>query len=153
MGMASPRFITQPDEAATVLFRFVVDNPKSFPEDMREHILRLLEPGRSPSFAVSESAEMIYARQKELSREVLMLGAEMAITASHLRINNFADEGGKRGRDIAEALRKASGEKAPAGMSWISKEEMPEPKNVYLPPVGSDNIDAPAPEPSAKSVG
>jgi hypothetical protein len=33
------------------------------------------------------------------------------------------------------------------GMSWSSKDEDPQPKNVYLPPVGSDKTDAVAPEP------
>lgn len=151
--MVSPRFIPNSEEAAKVLFHFVVENPDEFPEDVRAQILTLLEPGKSPSFAVSEGAEIIYARRGEMSEKALLLGAELAITASNLRINNFADDDGRRGRNIAEALRKASGEKAPAGISWISKDELPEPKNVYLPPVGSDETDAPAPEPSARSVG
>lgn len=146
--MTSPRLITQPDEAATELFRFVVANPDEFPEDVREKILDLLEPGKSISFAVSESAELIYARQKELSKKVISLGAQMAVTASYNRINNFADDNGKRGAAITSALRRASGEKAPVGMSWPDKEQDPEPKVTYLPPVGSDAAGVPAPEPT-----
>jgi hypothetical protein len=90
--MVSPRFITQPDEAATELFRFVIANPDAFPEDMREKILSNLEPGKSVSFAVSEAAEMIFARQSELKKPAILIGAEMAITASTHRINNFGDD-------------------------------------------------------------
>jgi hypothetical protein len=145
--MVSPRFMTQPDEAATALFRFLMENPDAFPPDMREKIVSFLEPGKSISFAVSETAEMIFARQEELSAPVLLLGAELAITASNNRINNFADEGGNRGRGIAEALRRASGEQTPGGMSWPSRDEDPVPKDVYLAAVGSESADAPAPEP------
>lgn len=145
--MASPRFITQPDEAAKLLFHYVVENPKDFPDDMREKILAYLEPGKSVSFAVSEAAEMIFARKSELSKEAIHLGAELAICAAHNRINGFGDDDGKRGRNIAEALRRHSGEKAPPGMSWPAKEDDPLPRDVYLPPVGSDKTDVPAPEP------
>jgi hypothetical protein len=131
--MVSPRFITQPDEAATALFRFVVENPSKFPDDAREELLRLLEPGKSVAFAVSEAAELIYARQEDLDKDVVQLGAELAICASHNHINNFADDGGARGRGITEALRRASGEKTPAGMSWPSKDDDPTPKMMYVP--------------------
>jgi hypothetical protein len=146
--MAGPRFFTQPDEAATEVFRFVVANPDKFPDDVREEILKLLEPGKSVAFAVSETAELIFARQKDLDKDVIKLGAELAMCAAHNRINNFADEEGKRGRSIAEALRRASGEKAPPGISWPPKEEDPSPKDVYVP--GPDNPPGtvvPPPEP------
>lgn len=140
-------FITQPDEAANRLFRFVVDNPTEFPADMREHILEHLAPGKSISFAVSEAAEMIFARKSELSNEVIKLGAVLAMTAAHNKINNFADDDGKRGYAIATALRRHSGEKAPIGVNWPVKEEDPSPKDVYLPPPDADGP-VPAPEPS-----
>jgi hypothetical protein len=129
----------------------VVANPDEFPEDVRGEILSLLEPGKSVSFAVSEAAEIIYARQKDLSKKVIALGAELAICASHNRINNFADENGARGRGIMEALRRATGEKTPAGMSWPSKDEDPQPKEVYVPGPGSDSLVAATPEPVVKS--
>ena len=146
--MVNPRFITQPDEAAKELFHFVVANPEKFPEDMRATILEYLEPGKSVSFAVSEAAEMIFARMKELDKDVILLGAELAMTSAHNRVNNFADDNGKRGRAIAEALRRASGEKAPSGMSWPAKDEDPKPKDLYLPPVGASADVAPPPEPA-----
>lgn len=145
--MPQPRFIPQPDEAGRELFYFVVNNPKKFPKDMREQLLKNLEPGKSISFAVSEAAEMIYARQEELDDDVILFGAEMAITSSHNRVNNFGDDDGKRGRGIVEALRRASGELPPSGISWPSKKEDPRPKDVYLPPVGETAKVVPAPEP------
>lgn len=144
--MVNPRFITQPDEAATELFRFVVEHPEKFPDDMREEILKLLEPGKSISFAVSEAAEMIYARQKELDKDVIALGAELAMNASYNRVNNFADDDGKRGKAITEALRRASGEKAPDGVKWPLKDDDPDPKQVYLPPDEKNVGEVPAPE-------
>ena len=130
--MAIP-LITQPDEAATELFRFVTTNPDEFPDDMRETIMRSLEPGKSVSFAVSEGAEMIFARKSELSQDVIKLGATLAQCASYHNINNFGDDNGERGRGIAMALLRHAGQKAPVGQSWPPKEEDPAPKGVYLP--------------------
>ena len=134
------RLITQPDEAATELFNFVMENPSEFPDDMRVEIMRLLRPGGSVAFAVSESAEMIFARKAELSNDVVKLGAILAGCASYNKINNFADDDGERGRGIAAALRRHSKEKAPIGETWPPKEDDPLPKRVYLPEDKQDEV-------------
>lgn len=142
-------FYTQPDEAAKVLFDYLIDNPDDIDQDLRKRMLDMLSPGKSISFAVSEAAELIFARKSELPKGAVRIGAIMATTASYHNINNFADDDGKRGRGIASALRRHYGEKAPVGASWPSKEEDPEPKQIFLPPTDSDADVVPAPEPSA----
>jgi hypothetical protein len=147
--MATPRFITLPEEASKELFYFLFRNPEEFPEPVRERLIRLVEPGRSWSQSVADAAEIIYANQKGLSKKALALGAELAICASHNNIATFAENGGKRGRGVMEALRRASGEKTPPGMSWPPKDQDPEIKVAFVPPPDSDAVSVPAPEPGA----
>lgn len=124
--------ITQPHDAARVLFRDLVENTGDYPKDIKEMILNYLDPGKSMSFAVSEFAEIVYARKSELSKRVVALGASMAMCASHNQINGFADNDGARGRGIVEALRRHSGEKAPEGHEWATKDLDPPVKDRYL---------------------
>ncbi len=145
-------FITQPDEAATLLFRDITANPSDYPDDIREKILSYLEPGKSVAFAVSEAAEMIFARKSDLPKRLIAVGATLATTAAYNRINNFADDNGKRGQKIASALRRHSGERAPDGLSWPDKDDDPQPKDIFVAPVEGDSVVVPAPEPGTGST-
>ena len=126
------RFFEQPDEAAQELFRYTIQNPDGMPEDVRSQILTMLEPGKSISFAVAEAAELIFARKSDLAKATVRVGAEMAMTAVHHNISDFAADNGNRGKGILTALRRHSGDKAPTGKSWPSKDEDPDPKEIYV---------------------
>lgn len=129
----SVRFFQHPDEAANALFDYLMEDPDKLPMKLWRELMMFLRPGRSISFAVSEAAEFIFARKSDLPNGTVKIGAELATTASLHKVNNFADDQGKRGQGIVTALLRHSGQKPPVGQEWAGKEEDPAPKPEYLP--------------------
>lgn len=141
--MSVPNY-TQADEAAGALFDYAVNNPDNMPEELRVETLNSLKPHQSLSFAVSEFAERVFALGTKLPKGVVAMGAACANVAAFHRINNFADDDGKRGRGIAAALHRRYGTPAMPGTRWPAKEEDPSPKQAYLPQA-AEATDVPMP--------
>lgn len=149
-------FLPNPKDTANLIYHYLLDNPNAFPPDVRAWIVSFMEPTQSLTFGVAETAEVIYARMGELVQEEIELGASVASTASYQNLNNFADDGGKRGEGIYQALMREAGAEPPEGATWPPPEEDPMPKDIYLPPPPMEESDKgkmapyiPPPEPSA----
>ena len=127
-------FLANPKDTANRIYYYLLDNPTAFPPDVRAWIVSFMEPEKSLTFGVAETAEVIYARMSELTQADLELGATVASTAAYQKLNNFADDGGERGNGIYKALMREAGAEPPEGASWPLPEEDPMPKDIYLPP-------------------
>lgn len=116
---------TRVDEGAGAIQDFLRSKEgRSLPEDVQETVWEYIRPGGSQAFAVCYFAELIYARTDVKSAEAKRLAARCAEVASAVGVDQMA---GGRGREVAMALRRKSGLKAPKGVKWPSAKDDPEP--------------------------
>jgi hypothetical protein len=105
--------------------------------DIGDEAAQLLEPlfrtGAGPVDAVVRFPEIVFARPKEVPKSILPLAAGLADLAHR---EGWHSDGNRAGRmaAISKALRRRSGEKAPAGAPWPGAKSDPAPMPEYAPP-------------------
>lgn len=121
-------------DAVVQLNEYFGPNQAAIPEGVREMIRPLLGQTRSAVDAVVKVSEIVFANKEDpaLPPELLSLAAASAVVAEAFGFHGM-DEG-SRGSKLSLALRRQSGEAAPAGVSWPPPEEDPEVRSEYVVP-------------------
>lgn len=127
-------------EAADAARSFFYINQTVLPPIVAEKLATQVGTGGSPVDLLVAFVESSYANREDVPPEMLEIAAGLGLI-----IIQFGFHGGLNGRAeaIVQALRRDSGEQAPAGNVWPDPETDPDPDARYLP--ASEVPPAPAP--------
>lgn len=122
------------------LSRFLMENASSLPERTREQVVASIGHP-SPVVRIVDTAEALYAAKTELTKEGRDIAAQLAQFAA---VNGFHGMS-ERGQQIAQAMNRMGGYKAPAGVTWPAADQDPAPLERFAPAEESTDGMLPAP--------
>lgn len=129
-------------EAADAMRAFFYVNQAALPEGVRERLQGAVGTGSSPIDLAVAFVEFAYANRADVPVQMLEIAAGVGLI-----IVQFGFHGSLDGRadGIVAALRRDSGEDAPAGVEWPDPESDPAVNDRYREP---EPASAPAPVPA-----
>lgn len=129
------RIFEGPADAADAARVYFIRNGDAWPEHMRAQVEPYTKSGMSPLDLMVRFTESVYANRDQVDQEAVEIAAGLA---------GFIDERGYHGRlngratAMTAALRRDSGETAPAGRKWPAASTDPDPAPEYGPPPVND---------------
>lgn len=117
--------------ARTAITTFLINHGASLAETDRAKVMEFAA-SPSPVDQIVNTAEFLYARHADLNNEGRELVGGLASFCAINGWHGMADD--NRGGQIAQAMARENGEKAPGNSKWPTADKDPEAKPQFVPP-------------------
>jgi hypothetical protein len=121
-------FFADISEARRAIAAFLVDHAGGLPTELRDQVQEIASSA-SPVDQIANLAELLYARNADVGTAGQQLAGGLAAFAGD---NGWHDLRDGRGRNIALAMMRDTGEEAPLGVVFPLPEDDPAPAGRYV---------------------
>jgi len=132
-------------EAADAARSYFYVNRESLPAGVADKLQTQVGTGSSPVDLIVAFTEATYANRVDVDPEMMEIAAGLGVIIVQFGFHGSLDG---RAEAIVAALRRDSGEEAPAGITWPDPADDPAPSDRYKPDEPTPSAPAPTPEPT-----